>query len=622
MRLSPDSRKINEIFSMNSDSKYIIPVYQRDFSWRNENIEELFTDILNEDRGYYLGNLLVTPNSDNESFFDVVDGQQRLTTISLLLLGIYDILDDLIINSEQDSIDENNRRRANRIISDIPRQLLYDETDMEPSLELRGLNADLYKDLLNRMSDTQEFTPHKHRIMGKRYDYIQGLLKSEFIDDSPTNLAVEKINTFYDKLIFAELLRIKVDDLTDAFTIFTSFNAKGQPLTLIDLLKSYYLEKAVDVIDTNEAEEKWLALISIFYDDNSEPMSSDITQFLQNNYDAFENPTSSSVTKSKSLKAYQKLFRIKGEPYIRELTEHAQIYSLINNKLVNSAEIISNPKITEEILSYLTEIYNLEATTAFPFIMFMLRAYLNDQIDQNLMIDTLSYIKNYYVRRNLTLVPKSSNIRAKVLGALKEIKENQINLSDSLEIFKEKMNSIAVSDSEFAHALRQDIYDVNSKTARIILIDLERKYGSYFDPKQNPDTLDEEIGKNKKRWTLEHIMPQTKNLSSEWVEMLDTHDNYSEDDIIKEQQAHIHKIGNLTLTGYNAELSAKSFTSKRDYQSKDNKKYTGLRTPLYLNKSIPNEDESIDSKSHWNIKDINRRTEILAKAAEKLYQIF
>ena len=95
MNINPESKPISEIFSIEGKTIYNIPIYQRNYSWNDNNIESLYNDVINEQSGYYLGNLLVTP-SQTEKGFDVVDGQQRLTTISLFLLAIYEELDNIV----------------------------------------------------------------------------------------------------------------------------------------------------------------------------------------------------------------------------------------------------------------------------------------------------------------------------------------------------------------------------------------------------------------------------------------------------------------------------------------------------------------------------------------------
>ena len=83
MQITPETKKISEIFPIVGDASYKIPLYQRHYSWNNEQINQLFEDIDKESDGYYIGNLLVTSSGKKNSTLEIVDGQQRLTTLSL-----------------------------------------------------------------------------------------------------------------------------------------------------------------------------------------------------------------------------------------------------------------------------------------------------------------------------------------------------------------------------------------------------------------------------------------------------------------------------------------------------------------------------------------------------------
>ncbi|MCT0011860.1 DUF262 domain-containing protein [Weissella cibaria] len=86
MDITPKTLPLASVFQIGASNKYIVPVYQRHYSWRAEQIETLFNDIANEDSGYYVGNLLINTEEGHDS---IIDGQQRLTTLSMLLLGLY-----------------------------------------------------------------------------------------------------------------------------------------------------------------------------------------------------------------------------------------------------------------------------------------------------------------------------------------------------------------------------------------------------------------------------------------------------------------------------------------------------------------------------------------------------
>lgn len=606
MNINPETKPVSEIFSIESKTIYKIPFYQRNYSWNTQHIEDLFNDIKDENKGYYIGNLLVSKNDNIEgiNILDVVDGQQRLTTISIFLLAIYERLE--VLYNEQITIDKSLQKKIINLQYDIERKLVFE--NKIPKLELLEKDAEVYNNYLGIL-DNKSKSKFGNRAFVKRYKFIFNLFEDME--------SYEEIYEFYDKLNSIEILRITVDDLSDAFTVFSSLNAKGLPLTLIDLLKSKYLSVAISEISTDEAMKKWNTLIEIFSDQNKNPNSNVITQFLLNNYDTFINENKNSITKSSALRKYEELFTEKKHKYMDELIENAKLYSYIT-PIIDSNDDIELP---DEVEYQINRLNKLESSQSFPLILFLLKNYYKNKLSSERLIEVLNFLTNYYVRRNIVLKPKASNIRAKMIEIIRNLK-NINNLNDNvLEITKEKLYIIMSTDLEFKSALKNSVYDISPQTVRFILIDIERKYGNYFN-KQIVDNLDEynESKKGKKTliWTLEHILPQGTNLKSEWANMI------SPDDIDlapQLQMKHTHRLGNLTLTGYNSELSDKGFIEKRDYKVDKKSNYTGLRTNLFINRSIPIEGSSIELMDSWTIQDIERRTNTLAELAFKIYKI-
>lgn len=618
MQLNPESKKISEIFPVKDNIHYNIPIYQRNYSWKADNVETLFQDIVRENYGYYVGNLLVTPSNNNEDYLDVVDGQQRLTTISLYLLGIYyhlRLFKDKFPNIDDPEVEND----FNEALIFIRRQLINKENS-KTRLLLLDDDQKIYNGLMEIITKSAfDYTQHKNRIMGKRFAEIQELIKSEFFEDGYNEISLINILNFYKKIISMEILRIRVNNLTDAFSIFTSFNAKGLPLTLIDLLKSYYLKQA-NKEQVNNGLDKWNKLLSYFYDNNQEANSTLVTQFLQNNYDTYDEDdkkTTSSITKSQALKAYDKLFERKGEKYINTLIDKALIFSSFTN---NIGEFNDKLNYSRNMIESLDKISKMEATSVYPIMLYTLGEFKNEKIDIRQAENILEFLINYYVRRNVTLRPKASNLRAKSLAAVREMQRNDSVEESKLDIIKKHLKNLATDDDVFIAALKNNIYDINKDTTRLILVDLERKYGNNFN-KQWRDTLTDKNDRGQYYWTLEHIMPQNIKSGSQWEQML-----IDESGLDSKEQAHndnVHKLGNLTLTGYNTELSNSEFLDKRDYSDKTTGTFEGLRTPLFLNESIPDRSnrETIEAKSSWTITDINRRNDELIKYVLETYPL-
>lgn len=603
MNITPESKPIADIFSIENQSTYNIPIYQRNYSWTDNNIEELYNDVINEEKGYYIGNLLVTPSAKKLDF-DVVDGQQRLTTIALFFLAIYEEYKKLLEDKE---IVKENVGNIYTAISDIRRKLINKEGF--PKLKLLESDAEIFVNYLQVLNDKPK-GKFGNRTFGKRYKFIQELIldKEKNSDRSKEQL----LNDFYNKLNEVELLRITVNDLTDAYSVFTSLNAKGLPLTLIDLLKSYYLSEAISYYSEREALEEWHKLINIFSGDNGEPYATAVTQFLQNNYDIFEGEGNSSITKQSSLRKYEELFKKRSYQYMDTLIVNAKVFSTIVPRIKND-ENIKHGKELEDSISKLSK---LETSPIYPLMFYLLIKLDQEEISEKTVVSIFNYFVSYYVRRNIVLKPKSSNIRAKAIQAVRSLQSDEKNLdANSLSLIQKNLNQIRASDEEFVTALKGPVYDISPQTVRFILIEIERTYGSYFN-KQNKDSLEEYSSAGKPTWSLEHILPQTSNLKDEWKEMISTENIDLAENLQKEN---MHKLGNLTLTGYNSEMSDKSFIEKRDYKPKDSDEYTGLRTKLYINSSIIGDERSIDDKDTWTIGDIDRRTKTLS---DLILQVF
>lgn len=180
-----------------------------------------------------------------------------------------------------------------------------------------------------------------------------------------------------------------------------------------------------------------------------------------------------------------------------------------------------------------------------------------------------------------------------------------------------------MSDEQFKLALEEPLYSKsNSKTLRIILIDLARQYNNGYFSKSRPDTLDLYTSKQTPRsmykWTIEHILPDGR-LNNDWIQSLSKGDKQAAEEI---QEKYKNKLGNLTLTPYNSEMSNSSFIVKRDYNPSGSE-YEGLRSGLFLNESIidVNKEENFDDKIIWNDKDIERRTDILSDLIINLYKL-
>lgn len=563
MKITPETKSLATIFQTSSDSTYNIPVYQRIFSWKEEQIEILFNDIKNEDTGYYVGNLLINSEDGKNN---VIDGQQRLTTLSLFLLSTFEKLTEF---KKDTSLTEDLKEKIYEATTDIKRQIIYSNTG-DVRLTLLEKDQEIWKDLAISVLNRKEPGKWGKYAFSKRYNYIKEKLMSDFVN-------VQELLDYYHKLNNVELLQISVPDITDAYQVFASLNSKGLPLTPLDILKNTYLSKNGNI-------EKWNELRNLFSIDD-ELDNGKMTQFVLNNYDAFQNmTTSSSITKGKLIKLYTEIF--KDNTYINTLIDNAKIFKIITN---------SDYKQFDYSLSGLAQ---LDSTTAYLFLMYILKKKKQLQIDEY-WDEIIKLLINFYVRRNIALVPKASNVRQELFELKNRIYSEKLIGKSVFDNVKNKLKQLAPNDKQMRVALEDGLYDNNRKTARFVLINLERSVTNKLFTKGTPDSLDKfNQDSNKLIWEIEHIMPQT--LSDDWEKMISPEDMSQAENI---QNEVVHLLGNLTLTPYNPGLGNNSFDDKINYKDGDN--LVGLSLPIHLNESIDKNNKV------WNRNSILERNEVL-----------
>lgn len=636
MNIVAKSRSLAETLRMDSREHYRIPPYQRPYSWKNQQIDQLFQDICAEDNGYYIGNILVaTQEKENDpsgATYEVIDGQQRLTTLSLFLLALWEICIEF---RDDDAVAKEDRRRAEKMSTRISCRLIVDDNVTNPRLQLLRDDAVIYQELIRCIHARDEGKVEnprvkRNRVFMKRYRHVFDTLK-----DKDTFPDMEAISDFYDKLMDLMILQIEAPNIGDAFNIFSSLNSKGLPLTLVDLLKSEFLSMDSNQNDTqreSSLETRWEELAGIFTNADGDVDSKAFTQFFLNNYDAFESSAKGSVTKGKALYRYQDVLkrkrsasRLGGRTYMQAMIGRARAYAAIIRLFDESGASSGNALLDDqEIQQLLQDLKQLESTQAYPLLLFLFVKADDLQLDKDKLSVILRAFVTFYVRRNIAEYPKSSNIRAKLIGLIRAIDgmDDSLRGEDIVRAIVHTLKDMSRNDEDFGEEiLKRPIYDQNAKTTRFVLIDLEhglqRSNHVSLSTKARPLDLDDRLPNGKPRWTIEHILPEG-DLPEHWKERISPDDPSIANDLKDE---YTHRFGNLTLTAYNENMQQKPFSvsehpvsendthydlSKRDY--KDNGEYVGLRSPLQINTSIPEEGESIEDKESWTVHDIKRRS--------------
>lgn len=268
---SASKYQVSDIFGIDTAVKYIIPKYQREYIWNKEQWENLFNDLDSNDGGHFLGSIICINRGDdalNITPLEVVDGQQRLATISLLYSATYDRL------LKEDRSDDDFVTERINLKNRILQKGKINELKLELSYQNNNFND--YKAILNeiRLWDADKPSYLVMRRLYRAYQYFKKRLEDLCYDDIIALL--KKINA-------ALLVKIEVNDHADAFILFESLNNRGVPLSAIDLLKNKVLSKLESKSEKSldEAFTGWKRLI-----DNL-PDYSIQERFLRQYYNAF-----------------------------------------------------------------------------------------------------------------------------------------------------------------------------------------------------------------------------------------------------------------------------------------------------------------------------------------------
>jgi uncharacterized protein with ParB-like and HNH nuclease domain len=557
----------------NKQLRYVIPPYQREYTWKKENWETLFDDINENQKGYFLGSIICIAQ---DNYMEVIDGQQRLTTISILLNAIYAVFKVKLNDESISAADRKYSKPFNQLEDQI---YIYDEKKSRLTLSIQKNNNSDYEDLL-KLNDILEFTLSptisKRSKIYKAYKYFKERL--EEIDEDSNLFDIDGLLEFYKKVTSTLIVKIEVNDISSAFTLFESINNRGIPLTPIDLIKNSIISKMESRgKEPQEINKQWQSLI------NNIESYVDQVRFLRHYYHAFINNDKvklvsySKATKSNIIKIYSEHISSDVEFIFNELIEKSNIYSIFLEP-----ENITDPK----YLPYkemLMDLKILKIAPAYSLLLYLFNKDTDDDLDK-----ILATIESWYIRRHMTNFPGTGKLDQIFLDIINLLSSN--TTKSELDIITNYLheNKRYTNDEEFENFLHSDdLYDINPNTTRYMLIKLEKSKRT----RENNVNFWDVTNKNKAKWSVEHILPQKMANNSAWETLFTT----------DQHKKYIHRLGNLTITAYNSNLSNKSFEDKcniGEYNLKSGK--------IQINNDIQNIDI-------WNTDVIENRSKLLAK---------
>lgn len=510
-------------FLEGSGKSFVIPVYQRDYAWTKINCQKLWDDLVDLNKNtrpdHFLGTLVTIGRGFQE--YSIIDGQQRLTTVSILLISLHNYLK----NKPEKSNTEN-------ILTEQILDFLINKYSPEQNKRIRLKPNKQDKEHFEQLFEDTKIPNNISNIVNN-YSFFVEKISTEVLTPQQIFDAFRKL-----KIVLIDL----VMGQDDPQLIFESLNSTGVDLTAGDLIRNYILMDLEHAEQERMYKKYWVEI---------EKLSGDIAEFVRN-YLIYKLKTW--VKKDDVYTIFKKFsveyFNRNKKDILQDLLNFAGIYSWL-------VQIRNHPNVKIDI--ELSRLNKLEFTVCHPYLLDVFHEANEGNLDDEITKNVLTIIESYAFRK--ILVDNTTQGLNKLFVSLgRDIKKenswkNQyINILNYILIEK-KVSQRFPNNEEFENALiNKEIYRLQSKNRNFLLESLENYKSAY------PVNLDE--------LTIEHIMPQA--LTKEWKSKLG--DNWQE-----VHNKYLHTLGNLSLTAKNPELSNNSFEDKQQIDFKTSKLKLNLK---------------------------------------------
>lgn len=537
---------------LDGKKQFTIPIYQRTYSWHLKQCQQLFLDIerIGNDESelsHFIGSIVyfkpgTSPVTSVPELL-VIDGQQRLTTVSLLLLALTHFLKehpDFTLEDETwEEIQETYLINKHR------------KDDSRFKLLLTRKDKTTYTNLVDEMEMTSN---HSKKVL-ENYNFFKGKIHKE------NALAVYH---GIKKLIIVDVILER--DKDNPQLIFESLNSTGLDLSQADLIRNYIL-MGQPMDEQNDLYERYWFPMEQSFGENIGSLAWFIRDYLT--------MKEASIPRIDQVyEVYKKFLGSKNgfksvEEAVKSLHRYAKYYVRI--ALLKEED----PAIAKK----LKEITKLKIDTSYPFLLAVYGDFEDEQINKEEFIEIIGMVSNYVFRRAICGIPTNS-LNKTFATLYKRIKrETYLESVKAAFILMDGYRRFP-SDTEFSKELQiKDVYNFRSRN--YLLESLEN---------HNRKEL-----VNAENYTIEHILPQNQNVSIQWQNELG-------EDWERTKAKYLHSLGNLSLTGYNSELSDRPFSDKKTIPGGFDS------SPLFLN-------ESVRAEAKWNEEAILRRASKLADRA-------
>ena len=480
------------------DNKFKVPLYQRDYSWEQTHWNDLWLDIeTNRENNskHYMGSIVLV--SKNKKQYDIIDGQQRLTTLTLLILAVVDALQSLVAK-EVDV--ENNEKRIELLITDFIGKKSLSSLNYENKIELNESNNPFFSTYLTNFRKPINIKSEikSNKQLWKCFNYYKELIKEEILKDDDVSSLISFVEYISDSLLFIQITA--TDDLS-AYLIFETLNDRGLDLSVTDLLKNY-LFSIVDDSDKSHVKNIWDVTINhVSY--------SGFPKFLRH-YWMMQNGLIQEKELFKTIKRHintpQSAFEI-----LNSMSEVSEIYSALsqpNHQLWDGQD---------RVRKYIRELSLFNVTQCYPL---LVNSYL--YLDHDNWVGVLRMCSVISFRYMVISGLNPNALESKYNEACKAINSGDVkSVRDIFNILK----PLYVLDEDFERNFETKSIRTkrSSKLARYILYTIENHLSEH--------SLDFEFDNG----SLEHILPE--NPTDDW------HVNFPKEI----EESFIYRLGNFTL---------------------------------------------------------------------------
>ena len=535
--------------------QFVIPIYQRTYSWHQAQCEQLFKDIIRVSQsenihGHFVGSVVYFQESihtvSDVPRLLVIDGQQRLTTITLLIAALAEFL-----NENESCLETSPTKLQNYYLFNAE-----EEGDLRYKLLLTRGDKDT---LINILKGVEIEGSNSQRVY-ENFQYFKAKINRDNIEDVYNGLM---------RLFIVDVALEK--DVDNPQLIFESLNSTGLDLSQADLIRNYVLMGQEVDLQTELYEKHWFPMEQRFGNEYASKFDSFMRDYL--------------CVKTGVI------------PNINQVYEAFKGFVIGPNSPDNISGVVAdihrfskfyvNMVLHQEATSKLKEAFKriskLKVDVSYPFLLAVYCDYHDELVSEDEFYEILCLVENYVFRRAICGIPTNS-LNKTFSGLHKSVKFE--SYLESVKAAFQLLDSYKRFPDDFEFEKEIVAKDVYNFRTRNYLLDRLENY-----KRKEAVSVDE--------YTIEHILPQNPDLNTEWKKMLG--ENWQ--DIQKE---YLHTLGNITLTGYNSELSDRPFGQKKKIDGGFDD------SPIRLN-------EYLRATDVWNVEHIENRAKLLAEKAKSIW---